>query len=126
MWAIRVLANAKSNRHRKTHQVELGGTGRQFWHLTRGDLRGERPEKSAEAIVARKPGNAGGAKGRRVTRNSHPVMGGSNAEGPDMRRSSNCGYYQSSAIARAGWILAGPMGVGFELGRPRKRERAGG
>ncbi len=36
-----VLGNTKSNRYRKTHQVELGGTGRKFWRLTWGDLRYE-------------------------------------------------------------------------------------
>ena len=36
--AMSVLGSAKSNRHRKTHQVESGGAGREFWHLTRGDL----------------------------------------------------------------------------------------
>jgi len=36
-----VLGNTKSNRYRKTHQVELGGTGRKFWHLSWGDLQHE-------------------------------------------------------------------------------------
>jgi len=36
-----VPCNTKSNRYRKTHQVELDGTGRKFWHLTWGDLRHE-------------------------------------------------------------------------------------
>ena len=36
-----MLGNAKSNRYRKTHQVELGGTGRKFQHLTWGDLQYE-------------------------------------------------------------------------------------
>lgn len=40
-WAISMLGNAKSNRHRKTTSVEAGGTGRPFMHLTRGDLRHE-------------------------------------------------------------------------------------
>ena len=33
-----VLGNAKSNRHRKSHEVESGAAGRKFWHLTWGDL----------------------------------------------------------------------------------------
>jgi hypothetical protein len=37
-----VLGNAKSNRHRKTYQVESGDAGRKSWHLTRGDLPSER------------------------------------------------------------------------------------
>lgn len=39
------LGIAKSNSHRKTHHVESGGTARKFWHLTRGDLRGESREE---------------------------------------------------------------------------------
>ncbi len=38
MRAMSVRENAKSNRHRKTHRVEPGGTGRKFMHLTRGGL----------------------------------------------------------------------------------------
>ncbi len=38
MRAMSVLANAKSNCHRKTHEVELDGAGRKYMHLTRGDL----------------------------------------------------------------------------------------
>ena len=46
MRAISVLGNAKSNRHRKTHRVEPGGTGRKFMHLTRGGL----PRESAGEV----------------------------------------------------------------------------
>jgi hypothetical protein len=42
MRAMSVRGTAKSNCHRKTHQVELDGTGRASWHLTRGDLGPER------------------------------------------------------------------------------------
>jgi len=36
-----VLGNTKSNCYRKTHQVELDGTGRKFWRLSWGDLQHE-------------------------------------------------------------------------------------
>ena len=36
-----VLGNAKSNRHRKTHEVESGDASRPSWRLTRGDLHEE-------------------------------------------------------------------------------------
>jgi len=36
--AMSVLGNAKSNRHRKPHEVESGDAGRKSWHLTWGDL----------------------------------------------------------------------------------------
>lgn len=66
MRAMSVLANAKSNCHRKTHRVEPGGTGRKFTHLTRGDLRRESVgEVSRGRSSEDARGNPGGAKGRR-------------------------------------------------------------
>lgn len=70
MRAISVLGNAKSNRHRKTHRVEPGGTGRKFMHLTWGGLP---REKSAEAVLAKKAVKAAGAKGRRTQEGSQPT-----------------------------------------------------
>ena len=69
MRAMSVRENAKSNRHRKTHRVEPGGTGRKSMHLTRGGFprengggvsRGRSSEESR--------GNPEGAKGRRTSR----------------------------------------------------------
>lgn len=57
--AMSVRGNAKSNCHRKTHQVEPDGTGRKFRHLTRGDLLCEsagevsRDRSSVEAVETR-------------------------------------------------------------------------
>jgi hypothetical protein len=52
MRAISVLGNAKSNRHRKTHGVELDGTGRKYMPLP-GEISAMRvAEKSAESVVA--------------------------------------------------------------------------
>lgn len=70
MRAMSVLGNAKSNRHRKTHQVEPDGTEpkKMFRHLTRGDLRREsggevsRDRSSEDARLT-----VGRAKGRRTT-----------------------------------------------------------
>ena len=46
-----VLGNAKSNSHRKTLQVELGGTARKYMFLP-GEISAVRAdEKSAEAVV---------------------------------------------------------------------------
>ena len=66
MRAMSVRANAKSNRHRKTHRVEPDGTGRKFMHLTRGGL----PRESAREVSRGRSsedgrGNPDGAKGRR-------------------------------------------------------------
>lgn len=56
MRAISVLGNAKSNRHRKTHQVEPGGTGPQICSCTLpGEISAARAvEKSAEAVVVKR------------------------------------------------------------------------
>ena len=52
MRAISVLGNAKSNRHRKTHEVELDGAGRKYMHLP-GEISAMRVvEKSAKSVVA--------------------------------------------------------------------------
>jgi len=66
MRAISVLANAKSNRHQKTHRVEPDGPGRKSMHLTRGGLPDESPGgvsrgRSSDEAVRKH----GGAKGRR-------------------------------------------------------------
>jgi hypothetical protein len=66
MRAMSVRANAKSNRHRKTHRVEPGGTGRKFMHLTRGGLgresvqgvsRGHSSEEGRESGLSKGPKN---------------------------------------------------------------------
>ena len=53
MWAISVLGNAKSNRHRKTHGVESDGTTRKYMFLLGEILSGKKStdKKSAEAVV---------------------------------------------------------------------------
>lgn len=66
MRAMSVLGNAKSNRHQKTHQVEPGGAGRKFMHLTRGGLRCESTgEVSRGRSSEEGRGNPVGTKGRR-------------------------------------------------------------
>lgn len=69
MRAMSVRDNAKSNRHRKTHQVEPGGTiPKMFMHLTRGDLRCESGgEVSRGRSSEESRGNPEGVKGRRTT-----------------------------------------------------------
>lgn len=52
MWAMSVLGNAKSNCHRKTHQVEPGGTGRLYMFLPGESLHARAGKQSAEAVVA--------------------------------------------------------------------------
>lgn len=59
-----MLGNTKSDRHRKTCEVESGEAGRQSWHLTRGDLpdeslgevsRGLSPEDAPEKARSEGP-----------------------------------------------------------------------
>jgi hypothetical protein len=53
MRVISVLGNAKSNRHRKTHGVELDGAGRKYMHLP-GEIWAMRVvEKSAQFVVVK-------------------------------------------------------------------------
>jgi len=78
MRAISVLGNAKSNRHRKTHQVEPDGTeSKMFMHLTRGDFRWESGgEVSRGRSSEESRGKTEGAKGRRTKRGpsaNHPA-----------------------------------------------------
>jgi hypothetical protein len=78
MRAISVLGNAKSNRHRKTHQVEPDGTEpNMIMHLTRGDLgRESGGEVSRGRSSEESRGNTEGAKGRRTKRGpsaNHPA-----------------------------------------------------
>lgn len=101
MRAISVVGNAKSESHRKTHQVEPDGTGpkRMFTHLTRGDLRCESGgEVSRGRSSEESRGNTEGAKGQRTKRGpsaNHPA--GSRQEG-----SRNNPGVATSATTRAG------------------------
>jgi hypothetical protein len=55
MRAISVLGNAKSNRHRKTHLVELGGTTRMVMFLPGESLDSRETKQSADAVVVMMP-----------------------------------------------------------------------
>ena len=113
--AMSVLGNAKSDRHRKTHQVEPGGTGsNMFMHLTRGGLPREsggevsRGRSSEEACR-----KAGGAKGRRTEKGA-PATG------------LGCAGRQASETRRARQLRRLPFGANAESAaglRRAKRER---
>jgi hypothetical protein len=55
VWAISVLGNAKSDRHRKTHGVESDGPARKYMFLLGEILPARAGKKSAEAVVAMTP-----------------------------------------------------------------------
>ena len=125
MRAISVLANAKSNGHRKTHEVELGGAGRKYMHLTRGDLEHEsvrevsRVRSSEEA--RRK---AGGAKERRVKRaGPEPSPRQEARRRSKSKRRCNCGSYPCGAVNWGEWILIWVKGLSVESKRWREGAR---
>lgn len=112
--AMSVLGNAKSESHRKTHQVEPDGTGRKFMHLTRGGLLCEsaggvsRGRSSEDACR-----KAGRAKGRRTEKGAPAIR---------LRRAGG----QASEIWRALQLRQPPSGANVEhaVGLRRvKRER---
>lgn len=73
--AMSVLENAKSKGHQKTPQVEPGGAGRKFKHLTRGDLcRESGREVSRGRSSAEGQRKQAGAKGRRTSERT-PAFG---------------------------------------------------
>jgi hypothetical protein len=111
-----VLGNAKSNSHRKTHQVELGGTGQKmFMHLTRGDLHGVSDEEVSRGHSSEQiPGNREEAKGRRTKREQSATglcqrghKGDRNAMGVSPE-----GWAQTGESSACRWIpVKGPIAV---------------
>ena len=127
MRAMSVLGNAKSNRHRKTHQVEPDGTGpkRMFMHLTRGDLRresGGEVSRGRSSEEARR--KAGGAKGRRTTeRATKAGLRNDGVERPGTRRERQLSAASPLGERRAsGWIAASEAGAGGKSPDARKEE----
>ena len=120
-----VLGNAKSDCHRKTPMVELGGAGRKYMHLTRGDLvheSGREVSTVRSSEEARR--KAGGTKERRVTR-----AGPEPSPRPEARRRSkgkrrcNCGSHPCGAAHCDEWILNGVTGLAAESKRWREGAR---
>ena len=127
MRAISVLGNAKSDRHRKTHQVEPDGTGpkRMFMHLTRGDLRresgGEVSRGRSSKDACRK---AGGAKGRRTTERATKTglrSGGGKLSETRRERQLSAATLRDESGA-SGWIVASKAGVDSKSPDARKGE----
>jgi len=82
--AMRVLGSPKSECHRKTPVVELGGPGRKMLHLTRGDLRGaHRAEVSRGRSSEDGRRKVAGAKGRRTEGNPKQLERGRGARRPE-------------------------------------------
>lgn len=121
--AMSVLGNAKSNQHRKTRNVEPGGTGRKFMHLTRGDLRrescGEVSRGRSSEEIRRK---AEGAKGRRTTeRATKTGLRKPGGKASETRRERQ--LRQLPGLASAGSAAGLPCGKRERVSSPGTRER---
>ncbi len=123
VWAMSMLGNAKSKSQRKTHQVESGGTGRKFLHLTRGGLSRESGRGISRGHSSEdRPGNGEGAKGRRTTREpSTDLLCGDrreerrNTESVATAAATHCGSPE-----RNGWILDPRRDASFKSPDRRK------
>ena len=110
-----VLGNAKSDSHRKTHQVESGGTGRKFWRLTRGGLPVERRveisrgHSSDEAPVMGVERRAEGPRDRLVRRTAEAAAKSFEIEGR-----CNCGSYPLSGGVEGRGSAGSETGSGEE------------
>lgn len=110
MWAISVLGNAKSNRHRKTHVVESGGTARKYMFLLGEILPARAGKKSAEAVVVMRPAER--QEERRAEESRKKSSLNLDTEGEQMTetlRSRNCGGYRSGRTESGRWILLGEV-----------------
>lgn len=106
MWAISVLGNAKSDRHRKTHLVESGGTARKYMFLLGEILPARAGKKSAEAVVVMMPAER--QEERRAEESRKKSSLNLDTEGEQMTetlRSRNCGGYRSGRTGSGRWIL---------------------
>jgi hypothetical protein len=127
MRAISMRGSAKSNRHRKTHQVEPDGTGpkRMFMHLTRGDLRresGGEVSRGRSSEDAR--GKAGGAKGRRTTERA--TKAGLHSDGVELSETRRERQQRQlppwANAAQGGWRAASAAGADSKPSDARKEE----
>lgn len=126
MWAISVLGNAKSDRHRKTHWVESGGTARKYMFLLGEILPARAGKKSAEAILAMTPAEK--QEERRAEESRKKSSLHLDTEGEQMtetRKSRNCGGYRSGRTGTGRWILSGKVVGSSSLPRLRTRAQEG-
>ena len=102
-----VLGNAKSNRHRKTHQVEPDGTGRKYMFLLGEIWHARAGQKSAEAIVVLTPGESRDERRAEESREDHSLdrMWKARRQ-PTRARRCNCGSYRGGGPNLSGWIPA--------------------
>jgi hypothetical protein len=124
--AMSVLANAKSDRHRKPYEVEPGDLARKFTSLTRGDLRSESPgEVSRGRSSVEAPRKWGGAKGQRTTERA-PAFGlrVSGGQASETEGRGNCGHYPSGG--RKAWPVDPVTAADAEAESEPIRAKGGG
>lgn len=103
MGAISVLGNAKSNRHRKTYLVELGGATRQYMFLLGEILLVRASKKSAEAIVATTPAERPEQRRAKESRKNHnPNLIPRSAQRVETSRRHNDDDYRNGEASRSG------------------------
>ena len=102
-----VLGNAKSNSHRKTHQVEPDGTGRKYMFLLGEIWHARAGQKSAEAIVVLTPGESRDERRAEESREDHSLdrMWKARRQ-PTRARRCNYGSYRGGWPSLRGWIPA--------------------
>lgn len=103
-----VLGNAKSHRHRKMYPVEPGGTGRKYMFLLGETWQARARQETAEAIVAKTPGESRDERRAEASRKSHSLhpiwRAGRRAKRP---RRWNYGNYLDGEPNRAGGFPPG-------------------
>lgn len=106
MWAISVLGNAKSDRHRKTHLVESGGATRKYMLLLGEILPAKAGKKSAEAVVVMIPAERQGERRAEESRKKSSLnLDPEGEQTTETPRSRNCGGYRSGRTGSGRWIL---------------------
>jgi hypothetical protein len=123
MWAMSVLGNAKSDRHRKTHEVELDGAGRKYMHLP-GEISAMRVvEKSAESVVAKRFVERRAERRDEESRKWGPNRAhGDRREAVESKGRCNCGSHPLRRWNRDEWILIRATELADES-KPRREER---
>jgi hypothetical protein len=121
-----VLGNAKSNRHRKPHEVEAGAASRKPWHLTWGDLcresgrgvsRGRSSEEAGETLWSKGP------KDHETSQSTH--FRARARRNPKRIERCNCGNHSGGGQAESRWSLAGSATAETESGGGRRRKSEG-
>ena len=124
--AMSVRGNAKSNRHRKSHEVEFGVAGRKCWHLTWGALCRESGSGVSRGRSSEEAGETPWSKGPKDHETSHSNHFRARARRyPKRSERGNCGNHAGGGQAESQWSLAGSATAETESGGGRRRKPEG-